>query len=270
MLGRSALRNPRRIGRPDPRRPDHVRSHVAGHDGALAPADPGPYRMTVDEFERIADSLDRRVELVDGTLMERPEMSTAHVLLIARLRSRLEPMVLPIGWHVREEKAIRIPDRNVRLPDIAIVRGRFEDYPTQHPLPKDAALLVEVAMNSLGRDQGLKRELYGSRGVPAYWIVNVKARQIEAYSGPAPPGYSACARTSRAIPCPWWSTASMSGRSPSTICWCRPIRRPAATTKGARDGDAHRPIHGLPRGGPRRGRGEIGASFHARHDRPGR
>ena len=157
----------------------------------LAPPDAGPYRMTVDEFERIADSLDRRVELVDGTLMERPEMSAPHVLLIARLRSRLERTV-PQGWHVREEKAIRIPDYNARLPDVSVVRGHFEDYPTQHPLPKDVALLVEVALTSLGHDQGLKLALYGSQGVPVYWIVNVKAGQIEVYAGPGAAGYSAC------------------------------------------------------------------------------
>jgi Uma2 family endonuclease len=157
----------------------------------FAPPDPGPYRMTVDEFERIADSLDRRVELVDGHLMERPEMSAPHVLLIARLRSRLE-RVIPQGWHVREEKAIRIPDYNARLPDLSVVRGHFEDYPTRHPLPKDAALLAEVALTSLGRDQGSKRQLYGSEGVPVYWIVNVKARQVEVYTGPGANGYSAC------------------------------------------------------------------------------
>ena len=35
----------------------------------IAPPDPSPYRITVDEFDRIVDSLDRRVELVDGILM---------------------------------------------------------------------------------------------------------------------------------------------------------------------------------------------------------
>jgi len=157
----------------------------------LAPSDLCPYRMTVDEFDRIVDSLDGRVELVDGTLMERPEMSAPHVLLIARLRSRLERMI-PQGWHVREEKAIRIPDFNARLPDISVVRGHFEDYPTQHPLPMDAALLVDVALTSLGRDQGLKLALYGSQGVPIYWVVNVKAHQIAVYAGPSADGYSVC------------------------------------------------------------------------------
>ena len=147
--------------------------------------------MTVDEFDRIADSLDRRAELAEGILMERPEMSAPHVLLIARLRSRLE-RTIPQGWHVREEKAIRVPDYNVRLPDVAVVRGHFEDYPTQHPLPTDVALLVEVALTSLGRDQGSKLTLYGSQGVPIYWIVNVKARQVEVYAGPGIDGYSAC------------------------------------------------------------------------------
>ena len=87
-----------------------------------SPADPGQYRMTVDEFERIAEGLDKPVELVDGFLVERTDMDPPHVLVTERLRRRLDRLV-PEGWFARDEKPLRIPDFNERLPDVAVVRG---------------------------------------------------------------------------------------------------------------------------------------------------
>ncbi len=50
-------------------------------------ASPAVYRMTVDEFERIAGSLDNdQVELVDGYLVWRDDMKPPHVLATERLR----------------------------------------------------------------------------------------------------------------------------------------------------------------------------------------
>lgn len=59
------------------------------------------YRMSVDEFERIADALDEQVELVNGYLRKRIDMNPPHVLVTERLRRRLDRMV-PAAWFVRE------------------------------------------------------------------------------------------------------------------------------------------------------------------------
>ena len=56
-------------------------------------ASPAVYRMTVDEFERIAGSLNNdQVELIDGYLVWRDDMKPPHVLATERLRRRLT------GW----------------------------------------------------------------------------------------------------------------------------------------------------------------------------
>jgi Uma2 family endonuclease len=36
----------------------------------------------------------------------------------------------------------------------------------------------------------MKLTIYGSQGVPMYWIVNVKDRQVEVYTNPGPDGYA--------------------------------------------------------------------------------
>jgi len=155
----------------------------------LAPADPGQYRLTVDEFERIAEGLDKPVELVDGYLMERTDMDPPHVLVTERLRRRLDRLV-PEGWFARDEKPLRIPDFNERLPDVAVVRGDPEVYGTRHPGPEDIAILIEVSASTIRRDRGEKQTLYGSSGIPIYWIVNLKNRQVEVYTSPGPDGYA--------------------------------------------------------------------------------
>src|SRR6516225_4869601 len=91
-------------------------------------ASPIVYRMTVGEFERIADYLNGdHIELVDGYLVGRDDMNPPHVLVTERLRRRLDRMV-PAGWFTREDKPIRIPDFDEPRPDISIVRGDPELY----------------------------------------------------------------------------------------------------------------------------------------------
>jgi len=146
--------------------------------------------MTVDEFERIADSLDDdQVELIDGYLVWRDDMKPPHVLATERLRRRLERMV-PEGWFVREGKPVRIPDFDEPRPGVAVVRGDPEVYVRHHPGPADVALLIEVSEASLDRDQGKKQVNYARSGIPVYWIVNLVDRHVECYTAPGSAGYA--------------------------------------------------------------------------------
>jgi Uma2 family endonuclease len=152
-------------------------------------ASPAVYRMTVDEFERIADSLDNdQVELVDGYLVWRDDMKPPHVLATDLLRRRLDQIV-PEGFFVREEKPIRIPDFDEPRPDVAVVRGDPRLYSAHHPGPADVVLLIEVSETSLDRDKGKKLLIYARSGIPIYWIVNLVDNRIEVYTNPGPDGY---------------------------------------------------------------------------------
>jgi Uma2 family endonuclease len=153
-------------------------------------ASPVVYRMSVDEFERIADSLDdERVELLDGLIVRREEMKPLDVLVTERLRRQLDRR-LPADWFVREDKPIRIPDFNEPLPDLAVVRGQPEVYFHRHPGPEDVAVVIEVSDSSLGRDQGEKWISYSRCGIPVYWVVNLIDSKVELYTGPTPTGYA--------------------------------------------------------------------------------
>jgi Uma2 family endonuclease len=161
------------------------------------PAGPYPiadvYRMNIDEFERIANSLDvERVELIDGILVERGDMDPPHAVASVRLRFYLDRLV-PGGWFVREDKPLRVHRTYEPFPDLAIVRGDpLTAYLKRHPVPDDVAIAIEISDSTLAKDQGEKRRNYAGGGIGVYWIVNLINQQVEVYTGPGADGYSAC------------------------------------------------------------------------------
>jgi Uma2 family endonuclease len=144
------------------------------------------YRMTVDEYERLAEAgvlNDPRVELIHGYLVRKMTKKPRHVVATEQLRRKLEALLRP-GWHVRQEQPVRIPDFDEPEPDLVIAKGNLIDYRNRHPEPVDIALLVEVSEISLRRDKGEKLSAYSRGGVSVYWIVNLVDSCIEVYTDP--------------------------------------------------------------------------------------
>jgi Uma2 family endonuclease len=145
--------------------------------GTLTPS--AIYRMTVDEFERIAGSLDDdHVELIDGYIVGRAEMKPSHALAAELLKHSLG-LILPAGFHLREDKPVRIPELNEPRPDFSLVRGDPWVYAMRHPGPLDVLLVVEISDTTLQRDRGEQLLSYGRSGIPVYWIVNLVDHQVE-------------------------------------------------------------------------------------------
>jgi Uma2 family endonuclease len=90
-------------------------------------------------------------------------------------------------------KMTRNPPHRIALeasepePEIAVVRGRVDDYPDRHPGPADIALVAEVSDSTLANDRGLKKRIYARAAIAEYWIVNLVERQIDVFSDPTGP-----------------------------------------------------------------------------------
>ena len=152
---------------------------------APVPSEP----MTVYEFARSAEYVDKRFEFIEGRHREERGNEAVHVGATESLRHRLEPMI-PAGWRIREDKPVRIPDWTEPLPEIAVVRGDYTIYRVRHPEPADIGMIVEASDTSLARDRGEKCDNYVKANLPVYWIVNLVDRHIEVYSAPAVGGYT--------------------------------------------------------------------------------
>jgi Uma2 family endonuclease len=153
-------------------------------------ASPAVYRFSVDEFERIASSLDDdHVELIDGRIIGRSEMKPAHALAAELTKASLQPLI-PACWHLREEKPVRIPESSEPRPDFSVARGGPRDYASRHPGPVDVSLLVEIGDANLGHARGEKLRIYAVGRIAVYWIVNFVDRRLEIYSDPNAGEYS--------------------------------------------------------------------------------
>ena len=102
-----------------------------------------------------------------------------HTFVAKNLVRKLQRLV-PSGWDFRIEDAIRLAFSKPE-PDVSIARGDIDDYADRDPGPADLAMVVEIAASSVSEDRQMAK-VYGPAGIPVYWIVNLKARQVEVYS----------------------------------------------------------------------------------------
>lgn len=143
-----------------------------------------PRRWSRIEYERLVECglFDGDpVELIGGQLIVAEPQATYHVTVVGIVDDALRE-ALPPGWIVRNQGPIALDDESSPEPDLAVVRGRREDYLNAHPaIP---ALVIEVADTSLGFDRRIKGSVYARGRVQDYWIVNVTARVLEVYREP--------------------------------------------------------------------------------------
>jgi Uma2 family endonuclease len=142
-------------------------------------------RLTVDQYEAMVDSdvftKHDNFVLINGYLVTKVTKKPPHVIAGELLRDELIALVPQAQWRVMAEAPVRIPDYNEPEPDVSLARGKAKDYTNRHPGPADLALVVEVAKSSLSEDRRMA-SIYGPAGIPVYWIVNLKDRQVEVYT----------------------------------------------------------------------------------------
>jgi len=146
-------------------------------------------RLSVDQYDQMVENgilpETNRFELINGRIVEKDVKDPQHSTATGCARLAVERL-LPAGWHCRQEAPVRIPNRRSEPePDLSVVRGVLRDYAARHPEPADVALVVEVTRTTAAKDRRLAR-VYGSGGIPVYWIVNVPKRQLEVYTDPDP------------------------------------------------------------------------------------
>ncbi len=69
---------------------------------------------------------------------------------------------------------------------MAVIRAELEYDSSRDATAADCCLVVEVADRSLADDQGKKLAGYAWAGIPVCWIINLRAGQVEVYTGPNP------------------------------------------------------------------------------------
>jgi Uma2 family endonuclease len=148
-------------------------------------ANPTKHRWSIGEYYAMADAglfRDRRVQLIDGEVLDMPPQGSAHfssILLAAEAARR----AFGKGFIVRTQGPLNVSEDCEPEPDIAVVPGDIR-ADSRNPHPTTALLIIEISDSSLSFDRNDKASLYASVGIADYWIVNLDEQQVEVYRQP--------------------------------------------------------------------------------------
>lgn len=140
-------------------------------------------RFSVAEFHRLCEQLpERRLELIDGEVLEVIAKGSRHTAVVHRLARALTPLLeshpeagLGLPRHeLRIEAPLDLGEHQEPEPDLAVVTARDDAWLDAHPTAADTLLVIEVADASLAYDLDTKLRLYQRAGIANYWVVDVR------------------------------------------------------------------------------------------------
>lgn len=146
--------------------------------------EPQVHLWTRSEYDRMAELgffERKRVELIEGQVIEMSPMGSLHATTVALTAKAVERAFGP-EYFARWQMPFNVGEYSEPEPDVAIIAGAIRDYTQEHPTT--AALIVEVAETSLAYDRDTKSSLYAKVGIADYWIVNLVDLQLEVYRTP--------------------------------------------------------------------------------------
>ncbi|MCC7019874.1 MAG: Uma2 family endonuclease [Ardenticatenales bacterium] len=151
------------------------------------------WRFDVSDYVRLHESgiipEEARTELVQGEIRIMAPIGPEHGSSVNTLSHHFVRHIGPRAF-VSSQSSLRLDDRTMLQPDIAILRPEPNDYYDRYPEAADALLVVEVAFSSLRYDRGRKVPLYARHGIPEVWIVAINERRLEVYRAPAGDSYA--------------------------------------------------------------------------------
>lgn len=146
--------------------------------------EPKAVRWTRDEYYKMAELgffHGKRVELIEGEIIEMSPMKTAHATAVRLVLEALGE-IFTKGFVVDSQLPMSFGNRDEPEPDVAVVKGKARDYAQSHPA--SAELIVEISDTTLNYDRTRKAALYAQNKISDYWILNLKDRCLEVYRLP--------------------------------------------------------------------------------------
>lgn len=139
-------------------------------------------KFTREEYIRMADLgcfRMKRVQLIDGELIEMPPMSNAHGKGLQAMFYALDDVFPRSQFWVRQQMTLDLSPRGIPEPDFAVLAGGWRTFPSDKSMPTEALLVVEVSLTSIRDDQTYMMSLYAAAGVTDYWVLNLVDGQLE-------------------------------------------------------------------------------------------
>ncbi len=146
-----------------------------------------PRLFTVAEYEVMLEAgvvpPDSKTELLAGIITEKMGTGLVHDYIV-RAIIRLSIRVLEDKYEVGSQSPVHLQPYSRPEPDLWISKPGTGPHRDATITAADLALVVEVADSSLQRDRDAKLHIYAAAGIPEYWLVDVKAEQLEIHTSP--------------------------------------------------------------------------------------
>lgn len=149
---------------------------------AIARCVPKQGNWTIDDFDYFSARLDDKppFEFSHGRVVRKSVSITIHVLIVAYLRWELEAFVRAkkLGRVFAENPELRYSDVLVRIPDVVFVSNENFGKYTDKGWPVFDIAMEVLSPSNWREDVIEKRKDYALAGLPEYWIVDAKRKQI--------------------------------------------------------------------------------------------
>jgi len=85
---------------------------------------------------------------------------------------------------VRVQSSLRLDQRSVPEPDLAILAPSPDYYRRAGPTLAEMLLIIEVSDSTLRYDRNVKLPLYARHGIPEMWIADLQHNELLLYRNP--------------------------------------------------------------------------------------
>lgn len=148
-------------------------------------SEPRRLRWTVEEYHRIAETGvfdERRVELIEGEVLEMPPIGNEHRAVSAGADDVLRS-AFGIGFSVFVQNSLVLSDDSEPEPDIVVARGHWRDFINGLPL-ESVVLVAEISKTTLHNDLTQKAALYAKSGIVEYWVIDLVNSELVVHRQP--------------------------------------------------------------------------------------
>jgi len=141
-------------------------------------------RLTYDDFLLFPED-GKRHELIDGVHYVTASPALGHQELVGRLYLAIGNFLVGrrhLGRVFLSPADVVLSYHDVVVPDLLFVAGDQQDILTEANVQGPPALVVEILSPSTRRrDEGIKRKLFGEKGIREYWIVDPKGLRVTVF-----------------------------------------------------------------------------------------
>jgi Uma2 family endonuclease len=135
---------------------------------------------TYSEYARLP--ADRRYEVAKGEVIGTPSQSPYHQLVLGAVLGAIYDFAEQRGEVFLGPIDVLFGEGDYLVPDLVWIRRERMGIISDRGIEGAPDLIVEVTSPATAdRDRGIKRERYANYGVPHYWVVDPRRRDVEVY-----------------------------------------------------------------------------------------